>query len=150
MRQKALQKLLARAGCAGIYRLPSDDRAVLEKTAAELGFACFRVNLAESGDIKAILAALGRGLGFPEWYGGNFDALNDCLTDFSWREAPGYVISLAGAGALHTVPVSLATLNEVFAGAIAQWREQNIPLWIFYEFADAVPVNGLARLPTPT
>ena len=26
---------------------------------------------------------LARGLGFPDWYGGNLDALYDCLTDLS-------------------------------------------------------------------
>ena len=30
-------------------------------------------------------------LGFPDWYGHNWDALADCLTDLSWMAADGYV-----------------------------------------------------------
>lgn len=145
MKQKSLQKLLVQARHAGVYRLPPGDRAALEKAAAELGFVCFKVSFDESDDIETILAALGRGLDFPDWYGTNFDALNDCLTDFSWREAPGYVITLVGADALHAAdPASFAALNEVFASAIEQWRVQNVPLWIFY----AGSANGRLTLPT--
>ena len=42
--------------------------------------------------MKAILSGFGKALYFPEWYGANLDALKDCLTDFSWREATGYVL----------------------------------------------------------
>ncbi|QIX26337.1 barstar family protein [Nocardioides sp. JQ2195] len=30
-----------------------------------------------------VLAAFGDALAFPEWYGANFDALNDCLSDLT-------------------------------------------------------------------
>lgn len=32
-------------------------------------------------DRKELHAELKRGFGFPEWYGGNLDALADCLTE---------------------------------------------------------------------
>ena len=32
--------------------------------------------------MEDIHASLARQLEFPEWYGGNLDALHDCLTDF--------------------------------------------------------------------
>lgn len=144
MKQISLQKLLSQARLAGIYHLPQSGQTVLENSAAELGFAYFKADLAESGDINAILHKLGQGLGFPDWFGANLDALNDCLTDFSWREAPGYVITLAGANALHSNSELFETLNSVFSAAIAHWQQQDIPLWIFYDLR----ANGLATLPT--
>lgn len=144
--QKALQKLLAQPAQAGIYHLPHHGQTALSKAAKALGFACFRVSLEESEHMGTILAALGRDLAFPDWYGANFDALNDCLTDFSWREAPGYVVTVSGADAVHAVPNSFNALNEVFASAIAQWQEQGIPFWIFYDLR----ANGLATLPSLT
>jgi hypothetical protein len=67
-------------------------------------------------------------LDFPEWYGQNLDALKDCLTDFSWCEAAGYVLIIARAEILHAEdPVGFQALNEVFAAAIAEWRVQDLP-----------------------
>jgi RNAse (barnase) inhibitor barstar len=142
--QEALQTLLAQSGQAGIYRLPQRGQAALDNAAKALGFARFNVDLEESGQMGAILTALGRDLDFPDWYGANFDALNDCLTDFSWREAPGYVITLTGADALHAIPDSFNALNEVFSSAIEQWQAQHIPLWVLYQLS----ADGLATLPT--
>ena len=32
-------------------------------------------------DVKAMHHALAEALSFPQWYGNNYDALHDCLTD---------------------------------------------------------------------
>lgn len=146
-----LQNELAEARQAGIYRLPPGKGPALESAAAALGFACLKVSADGSDDIDAILTALGRDLDFPDWYGVNFDALNDCLTDFSWNEAPGYVMVIDAAEALHNGnPGNFQTLNEVFANAIEAWREQDIPFWVFYTFAaptSQTTDNELATLP---
>jgi RNAse (barnase) inhibitor barstar len=136
MSQKSLHKVLAQPRQAGIYQLPSGNRAALEQAAKSLGFTCFTVNFAESGKIDAALAALGRDLDFPDWYGNNLDALNDCLSDLSWHAAPGYVIVISGASALHTDTEAFRTLNEVFASAIEAWQAQSVPLWIFYDLSN--------------
>lgn len=144
MPQIPLQKLLAQPEQAGIYHLPQGGRTALSKAAKALGFASFKVNFEESDNMGAILAALGRELHFPDWYGANFDALNDCLTDFSWREAPGYMIIISHADAVHAESNSFSTLNEVFTNAIAEWQARKTPFWIFYDLR----ANGLATLPS--
>jgi len=40
------------------------------------------------GDKASLLAALGQALNFPGYYGGNWDALDECLADLSWHEGP--------------------------------------------------------------
>jgi RNAse (barnase) inhibitor barstar len=139
-----VHRLLAQPGQAGIYHLPHGYDAALEKAANDLGFAFFKVNFDLSDKLPEILSALGRDLGFPDWYGANLDALGDCLTDFSWHEAPGYVITIAGADTLHATPASFAALNEVFTAAIAHWQANEVPLWILYDLRS----DGLASLPT--
>lgn len=37
---------------------------------------------------QAPLEAIARALEFPAWFGRNWDALEDCLGDLSWRQAP--------------------------------------------------------------
>jgi RNAse (barnase) inhibitor barstar len=141
---KALQDLLAQPKQAGIYHLPHHGQTALTKAAKAQSFTCFKVDFEESDHMGKILSALGHGLHFPEWYGANLDALNDCLTDFSWREAPGYIITIYGADALHAESNSFAALNDVLTNAIEEWRSRNIPFWIFYDLR----ADGLATLPT--
>ena len=73
-----------------------------------------------------------RDLKLPEWFGNNLDALNDCLTDFSWHPAPGYVILLDGLSSLSATPTSFAAFNQVLASAVEEWKSRDVPFWIFY------------------
>lgn len=144
MKPEHLRKLLAQAQLCGIYHVPSSSVAPLHKAAALLDYACFKADLRESDDLAAALTDLGRCLGFPPWYGANLDALNDCLTDFSWHDAPGYVIIIAGADTLHARGIPFVQLNEVLASAVQEWRGRGIPFWVFYDMR----ADGLAALPT--
>jgi hypothetical protein len=143
MTQKNLQALLEDSRQAGVYRLPHDDRLALREAAEAAGFACFEADLGDSDQIQQVLARLGRQLGFPEWYGNNFDALKDCLSDISWREEAGYLLILSRAEALQLADASaFRTLNQVFAAAIDEWRSQDVPMWVFYD----LQADGLATL----
>ncbi|WP_374683750.1 barstar family protein [Accumulibacter sp.] len=145
MTQKDLQALLEDSRQAGIYRLPHGDRRALRDAAEGAGFACLEADLGDSDQIHRVLTRLGRQLGFPEWYGGNFDALKDCLSDISWREECGYLLILSRAEALQFANANaFRTLNEVFAAAIDEWRSQGVPMWVFYD----LEADGLATLPT--
>ncbi|MDA0189286.1 MAG: barstar family protein [Proteobacteria bacterium] len=140
-----LQQLLSRASRAGIYHLPDGLRRNLPDTCAGIGFSLLSCDLRETTAIGTALRTLGEDLDFPEWYGANFDALADCLTDLSWNDAPGYVLTIHGADALHAAdPAAFATLNAVFAEVIGEWTQRNIPFWVFYDLR----ADGLAPLPT--
>ena len=117
---------------AGIFRLASKNLPALEAAAKELGQAFFIVDLGRARNVPGFLKAMKRDLHFPEWFGNNLDALNDCLTDFSWHPAPGYVIVLANSEILQAMPTSLAALNEVLACAVDAWKARDIPFRIFY------------------
>jgi hypothetical protein len=119
---------------AGIFPLPAIGHAAVRAAAEGAGFACFEVDFAACEEIDGVLRQLGEDLAFPAWYGHNLDALNDCLTDFSWREAAGYLLLIANSERLQVKrPAALGAVNEVFAAAIDEWRTRGIPLWVFYE-----------------
>jgi RNAse (barnase) inhibitor barstar len=144
MSQK-LQTLLAQSAIAGIYHLPHSDRKALKQAALALGFGWLQAGFGEKRELSPILERLGKDLGLPDWYGANLDALADCLTDLSWNTAPGYVLLIEGADALHARDeAAFAALNEVFATVIADWQEGKVPFWIFYDMRP----NGLTSLPT--
>ena len=72
---------------AGVYRLPQGGIAGLQSAAEQQGLALFRIDLAGINSKDGFLAAVAQALGFPAWFGRNWDALEDCLTDMSWQPA---------------------------------------------------------------
>lgn len=144
MSQK-LQKLLAQSEFAGIYHLPHSDRKALKQAAHALGFGWLQADLGDRREMADALEKLGNDLHLPEWYGANYDALADCLTDLSWNAAPGYVLLVAGADDLQArEAAAFDTLNEVLSSVVGNWQEAKVPFWVFYDMRP----NGLAALPT--
>ena len=129
---------------AGIFKLARNDFAALREAASELGFACFFVDLSQAHNVPGFIKALRSGLNFPDWFGDNLDAVNDCLTDFSWQPAPGYVIAIDGFATLAASPSAFAAFNQVVASAVEEWRGRDIPFRVFY----LIDGSSLAR-PSP-
>ena len=116
----------------GIYRLARKDLPALREAASELKQAFLNVDLHQARNVPGFIKALSRDLAFPEWFGGNLDALHDCLTDFSWLPAPGYVITLDGSETLQANAASFAVFNAVLSSAAEEWQARRIPFRIFY------------------
>ena len=136
---------LAQSGQSGIYRIAGKDQAALQAAAQKLGFAFFNVDLSKAANVPGFIEALRRDLGFPDWFGGNLDAVSDCLTDFSWRPAPGYVVTLCGSERLAKNATSFAALNEVLSCAVEAWQIRKLPFWVFYVAGDRPPEHGEFR-----
>lgn len=121
---------------AGLAKLAREDLPGLRQAAEALNMAFFSVDLSRARNVPGFIRAFSRDLHFPEWFGGNLDALHDCLTDLSWHPAPGYVITLEGSDTLSANPTSFATLNAVLAHVVESWKTRSTPFWIFYITAD--------------
>jgi RNAse (barnase) inhibitor barstar len=119
------------ASTGGVFQLGADVRAV-ERAAKDAGLAWFRIDIHAAHDKGDLLAALAKGLAFPDWFGGNWDALADCLTDLEWHDAKGYVVVLDKAKhfvAGHARDWKAAL--EVLRHASDYWREEAVPFWVF-------------------
>lgn len=125
------EEVLADAGQAGIYQLPSDD-AALEAAAVDSDFAVWRVDLAGVRGKQELLETIARELAFPEWFGSNWDALEDCLTDLGWCVASGYALILENAGGFAAAdPDEFEAALEVFDAAAEYWYDEDVPFWVF-------------------
>ena len=124
---------------SGVYRAPRADPVFSATRGSDLQVA--RIPLQEVRDKQALLAAIARALDFPEWFGGNWDALEDCLTDLSWRTARGHVLVLEGAQ--HLARDDVGVLIDVLSSAAEFWAGRGRPFF-------AVFVNGPASLPPLT
>lgn len=117
-----LHRLLA-GTAAGIFRLGSPAPWLGHRCQLE-GLHLDRVKLAHCANRHALLQATARALRFPGWFGGNWDALYDALTDLDDAEARGRVLLLDGLDRLartdpNACAVFLHTLEDAalyFAG----------------------------------
>ena len=90
-----MSKLLQRlndASRSGVYRTHGDE-VVLEVVRGG-GLRALDVSLLGVKSKDELLRRVAQALQFPEWFGGNWDALEDCLSDLSWQRADGWVILL--------------------------------------------------------
>lgn len=80
------------------------------------------------GDKTSLLAALGRVLNFPDYYGENWDALDECLADLSWHEGPLRLLVTHA----DSLPLDLRdNLVEIFLDAARQWDEADRPFALY-------------------
>ena len=132
---KLLQRL-SDASKSGVYRAPHDRDIADALRGSALRLA--RIGLAGVATKDALLARVAGALDFPPWFGGNWDALEDCLSDLSWSKAGGHVLLIDGTGGLAADERGI--LIDILASAAASWKERGRPFF-------AVFLGEAAQLP---
>lgn len=129
---------------SGVYSLAASRRPAVESAAEKESLRLLNTTIPPRANKDKALAQFGADLDFPTWYGANFDALFDCLTDPDWLPAKGHVILIKGmAGLRATTPEDFTTLIEVFKAAAEARKEAGHPFWILLDS----PARGITALP---
>ncbi|MGH8692277.1 MAG: barstar family protein [Burkholderiales bacterium] len=122
---------------SGVYRAARADEVLDAVKGSKLLLA--RVAFA---DKAALLQNIAKALDFPDWFGGNWDALEDCLTDLSWRDAPGYVLLFDETKASDERGV----LIDVLGSSAEFWAGRGKPFFaVFIDAQRALPLPELFR-----
>lgn len=134
-----MRELLQDAQRSGVYRTARADEVLDAVKGSELALS----RIALEGK-SALLRSIAQALEFPAWFGENWDALEDCLTDLSWRKAAGEVLLLEGVGAL---PLDeRGTLIDVLGSAAEFWAQQGRPFFaVFVDPERALELPDLRR-----
>ena len=132
---KLLQRL-SDASRSGVYRTSRTDEILDAAQGSALRIA--RIDLAGASGKEALMERMARALEFPQWFGGNWDALEDCLTDLSWSSAGGHVLLIEGAAGVPADEVGI--FADILASAAAWWAGRGRPFF-------AVFVGGAGPLP---
>ena len=132
---------------SGVYQLLAFPEEV-ERAAGEASLATFRIDIRGVQDKKDFLDRVAEGLSFPEWFGANWDALNDRFGDIDPAQSKsGYVFILENSD-----DFMLATRREfnnavkVFQSAAEYWKSERRPFWAFIQFSERND-SGLPRWP---
>jgi len=77
-----------------------------------------------------LFAEMSKALQFPEWFGQNWDALEDCLGDLSWREAEGHVLMVLDHDKISRD--DLGVLLDVLASSAEHWAARGKPFFAVF------------------
>lgn len=133
------------AGVSGVYCTPRLLQAV-RKQADGQQLAWFEINFKAVAAKKSLLVAFSKVLGLPGYFSGNWDALADCLRDFSWRDGndAGYVLHLSSVGKFSKAsPQDFATLLDVLTTASDFWKQRGTPFVVLVDGVSELPILPL-------
>ena len=138
------EKFIRRVDQATVYYLPAARREALAAAAKKARLHTALLEIPRNMKSGELLERLGKALHFPDWYGANFDALHDCLTDPDCLPGKGIVIFVVGSTNLHqSDPNGFSTLIEVFKAAAIELHRSGTPLWVLFDSE----TGGLSELP---
>jgi len=131
---KPMAKELVDAQQSGVYQLVRGPEEV-ERAAGEAGLAVFRMDIGSANNKKDFLAEVATALRFPDWFGSNWDALNDCLTDLDWLSTKnGYVLVFENIEQLATHhEQEFENATAVLNAAAEYWKAEGHPFWALIE-----------------
>lgn len=132
-----LRLRLRDASRSGVYRVAKSEEVV--EAARETGLRLETVPFAAK---PALLKNIAAALTFPDWFGQNWDALEDCLTDLSWSSKAGHVLLFDGARAGDDFGV----LVDVLDSSAQYWASRGKPFFaLFIDPTAALPLPELFR-----
>lgn len=95
---------------------------------------------------EEFLQAGAKAIKFPDYFGNNWDAFEDCLIDLNWCQGKLYII-------LYTYPENFAqnsppewsTAIEILEAAVDYWQDTDTPLYVVFK-TDSPILNNLTIL----
>jgi len=123
------------AAPAGLYRWTGGTAS------AEIAALCrlkrielFRMCARHVRDKRRFLATLAKAMRLPRWFGMNWDALADCLTDFTWQPGSAHVLFYTNLDAFaQHGPVDFTTALSVLEDAADFWAQRKVRLLVLIE-----------------
>ncbi len=125
-----LRDVLTDPAAAGVYRVPGRaPTAALRRRIEEAGLRPFVLDGGAITDKAGFLRACAEALAFPSYFGRNWDAFEECLTDLSWAPARGYVLLYDHvAPFIRQSPADWAVALDILTDAVDYWRRTPTPL----------------------
>ena len=99
----------------------------LEGESDVLGWRCIVLDGTEVEDRTAFLEAADEAFALPEWFGMNWDALEECLADLELEGTEGIVVLWTAWGTFaEASPKDFAVALDVLASAVRGWSTDGV------------------------
>ena len=99
------------------------------------GVELFEIDAARIDDKGKLLGAIAASMQFPSYFGGNWDALEECLRDLSWLGGSGYALIVRDAEHLWRDHHRLAAnLIESWLLCAGYWAAREVPFHLVLEW----------------
>jgi RNAse (barnase) inhibitor barstar len=91
---------------------------------AGLGISARILDGSRMATVDRLFAEMSARLEFPEYFGANWAALDECLADLEWLHGLAYALVITNAGELLiSEPDQLSVLVRVLVGAATEWAQ---------------------------
>lgn len=126
---------LDRADVSGVYRVADPTTLPgLLSAARKRGYRVCTLDLDGVATKEELLSRAARALQFPPYFGGNWDAFEECVNDLAWLPARGYVLHITRPeGLARQVPEIFATMLSILQDAAGQWKTTGTPFIVLVE-----------------
>jgi RNAse (barnase) inhibitor barstar len=129
---KNLPDILSDFRASGVFRL-TDDAPIkeLEELAKQYTYTFFLLEGAGIQGKEQFLNRASAVFSFPDYFGNNWDAFEDCLTDMSWHETDGFLILYDHFEAFaEHAPDQFKIALEILRDSASYWRDQRKPMFV--------------------
>ncbi|GAA5180471.1 barstar family protein [Niveibacterium umoris] len=124
----------ASAGLNGVFRCTTEQATALQRAAEQRRYITAAIDLPRDVSPPTIFEGFASAMRFPEWFGNNWDALADCLSDLSWLDEEGYLIILRGCGrAFPKHEGNWAMLMDILKESAAFWQREGVPFCVLVD-----------------
>lgn len=85
-------------------------------------------------DKQSFLSEFAKKLHFPDYFGHNWDAFNDCLTDLSWLGQHDVIIIIYRDSQVfrNQQPENWGIANAILLDAIDYWRRKQVSMIVMF------------------
>ena len=141
----ALDKVLEE-NRGGVWFLPEHaDVKAVQACAKRHGFAFFHIEGKNIARKEQLLNHAATAMRFPDEFGHNWDALEECLTDLEWVDADGYLLYYDHIDGLLTAhPDQFETLVEILRDSVKSWKEDGEAMVVL--LSGTKPPKGVSKL----
>ncbi len=118
---------------SGLRSVHFAEKAPNPDIAAEKEIRLIEMDGTAIKDKQDLMTAISKGFEFPDYFGGNWDALEECLRDLSWLGVKGYAIVMEKGEAFWRHDADLAgKLVKAWTDAAGPWIEKGVPFHLVF------------------